>query len=133
MSGYQLKTVLQAEHDLIRSTLQFHNGNRTRSAKTLGITSNTLRNKMVQFGLSDDFRSLGGRPKNNAVEHGFAAEAASPGEMSGADGDIASAVFVGEARRAAVSLQPPTEARDATGLVDHVALSEIARQGSRLS
>ena len=128
MAGFQLKTVLQAEHDLIRSTLQFHNGNRTRSAKTLGITSNTLRNKMVQFGLSDDFRSLGGRPKNNAIEHGFAAEDASSWEMSGAAGDIASAVFVCEACRAAVSLQAPTEASDATGLVDQAAFRKIVEE-----
>lgn len=121
MDGFQLKTVLQAERDLIRSTLQFHNGNRTRSARTLGITSNTLRSKMLQFGLSDDFRSFGGRPKTITAEPPFPAVPAALADGSAQIGKCLPLAEASSARSLAQTLAAPKPSAfdPSAGLMDH--------------
>ncbi len=46
-------TMREMERELIRKTLEETGGNRTRSAKVLGISLRTLRNKLNEFGLQD--------------------------------------------------------------------------------
>ena len=46
-------TMREMERQLIRRTLQDTGGNRTRAAKSLGISLRTLRNKLNEFGLQD--------------------------------------------------------------------------------
>ena len=131
MDGFQMKTVLQAERDLIRSTLEFHNGNRTRSARTLGITSNTLRNKMVQFGFSDDFRSPGGRPKNCVVEPAFSFEPAST-SVTGSLAVEANSGLAESARSGQLSAEGlPTKSLPisrSTSVIDRVAFHETVEK-----
>ncbi|MBX9651546.1 MAG: EAL domain-containing protein [Xanthobacteraceae bacterium] len=119
MDGFQLKTVLQAERDLIRSTLQFHNGNRTRSARTLGITSNTLRSKMLQFGLSDDFRSFGGRPKTSGTEPVFAAPANAGASDVNTACPIAAGFQLESAPAEAISAHSPSPFDPLAGPMEH--------------
>ena len=136
MDGFQLKTVLQAERDLIRSTLEFHNGNRTRSARTLGITSNTLRNKMVQFGFSDDFRSLGGRPKNSVIEPAFSFEPALNSALGGPASDLAAVSLEGaqsgRVPTESLSFQKPSRLDFSTGFTDSVAFRETVEKRIRM-
>jgi DNA-binding NtrC family response regulator len=46
-------TIHEAERKLILKTLKAKEGNRTRTAKVLGITDRTLRNKLREYGLKD--------------------------------------------------------------------------------
>ena len=46
-------TVETAERILILKTLKAHGGNKTRAAEILGISSRTLRNKLLEYGLSE--------------------------------------------------------------------------------
>ncbi len=45
-------TIHEMEKSLILKTLEANDGNRTRSAEVLGITTRTLRNKLYEYGLS---------------------------------------------------------------------------------
>ena len=53
--GIQAKaSIHEMEKSLILKTLQANNGNRTRAAKSLGITTRTLRNKLHEYGLGSN-------------------------------------------------------------------------------
>ena len=45
-------TLAEIEPPLIEETLSFTDGNQSRAARILGITRNTLRTKMQQYGIS---------------------------------------------------------------------------------
>ncbi|MGB8658287.1 MAG: sigma-54 dependent transcriptional regulator [Candidatus Zixiibacteriota bacterium] len=47
-------TVYEAERKLILKTLKAHEGNRTKTAETLGISTRTLRNKLREYGLKEE-------------------------------------------------------------------------------
>ncbi len=46
------KVLAQVEPPLIEETLAFTGGNQSRAAKILGMTRNTLRNKLKHYGIS---------------------------------------------------------------------------------
>jgi len=60
-------TMREMERKLICKTLEDTGGNRTRAAKSLGISLRTLRNKLNEFGLQD--RGLPGRQAKSAHSH----------------------------------------------------------------
>ncbi|MBN2319548.1 MAG: sigma-54-dependent Fis family transcriptional regulator [Acidobacteria bacterium] len=60
-------TMREMERQLICRTLEDTGGNRTRAAKSLGISLRTLRNKLNEFGLQD--RGLQGRQAKSAHSH----------------------------------------------------------------
>jgi len=60
-------TMREMERKLICKTLEDTGGNRTRAAKSLGISLRTLRNKLNEFGLQD--RGLHGRQAKSAHSH----------------------------------------------------------------
>ena len=62
LDRFEPRTIFEIERDLVIKSLRFFHGNRTRTAKSLGITLNTLRNKMIQYDVAKDFRRLNGRP-----------------------------------------------------------------------
>ena len=49
-ADFQLRTLAEAEHDLLQNTLKHCLGNRTHAANILGISIRTLRNKLQQYG-----------------------------------------------------------------------------------
>jgi DNA-binding NtrC family response regulator len=52
-------TVHEAERKLILKTLKAQNGNRTKAAEILGITTRTLRNKLNEYGVKDAKTDVG--------------------------------------------------------------------------
>ncbi len=49
----------EAERKLILKTLKAQNGNRTKAAEILGITTRTLRNKLNEYGVKDAKTDVG--------------------------------------------------------------------------
>jgi hypothetical protein len=46
---YPGMTIEEVERDVILAALKFHNGNKTRTADSLGIASRTLDNKLARY------------------------------------------------------------------------------------
>lgn len=59
-------TLAEAEQEIIRSTLSYHNGNKSKTAETLGIGRKTLHRKISDYHL-DDARPEGPQDESEAV------------------------------------------------------------------
>jgi DNA-binding NtrC family response regulator len=64
-------TLAEAEQEIIRSTLSYHNGNKSKTAETLGIGRKTLHRKIAEYHLDEErLESVGAGGEDQEAEEG---------------------------------------------------------------